>query len=96
MKFATVFSVTYEVFLKIIKKIYYFLMRNLYRTKPINYSKTFNLGSYTDFSVVNLVQSLNLKVKGVVQVGAHIGQEVESLKLLNKNLRFLVFETYEN
>jgi FkbM family methyltransferase len=71
-------------------------MRNLCRIKPINFSKTFNLGSYTDFSPLSLIQSLNLKVSGVVQVGAHIGQEIETLKSTDKNLRFLVFEPYEN
>lgn len=95
-KITSVFPLTYKVFSKYLKKYITFLMFKPCYIKPISYSKTFNIDSNIDFSPISLIQSLNLKVRGVVQVGAHIGQEIESLKLMDKNLHFLVFEPYEN
>jgi FkbM family methyltransferase len=76
---------------KIINSIFFFF--NLFiKINPINFKKTHYVYKSLDFSPDTLVKKLNLSIAGVVQVGAHTGQEIEKIKQIDSTIKFLAFE----
>lgn len=83
------------IFLKKIQTIKKILISYLFycnTIKPINFKKTYKINPYIDFSPFKIIKILNIKVLGVIQVGAHYGQEIDEIKKINKHLKFIVYE----
>ena len=81
---------------KIIKNkivnLFFFIISLFLKIKPINFNKTYKVHKSLDFSPDKLITTLELKIKGVVQVGAHTGQEIDKIKQIDKKIKFLAFE----
>ena len=85
--------------LKIIKNIkknitnfIFFFFNFFIKINSIDFNKTHQVYKSLDFSPDTIIKKLNLSIKGVVQVGAHTGQEIEKIKKIDPAIKFLAFE----
>jgi FkbM family methyltransferase len=68
------------------------IYRHAVTLRKLSLQKTYILEDFITFSPAFLAKSLKLNIKGIIQVGAHLGQEIDDFLSIDKNMPIIAFE----
>ena len=89
------FSKVLLIYRKIIKKLTAFFNKKYMTIESIKSNTTYQIHESVDFSPLAIVTRLKLEITGIVQAGAHYGQEIEQFLKHNPDLKIIAFEPNE-
>lgn len=64
--------------------------------EPIKLNTTYEIHESVDFSPLTIIRKLDLQITGIIQAGAHYGQEIDQFLKYNNRLKIIAFEPNES